>query len=318
MHHKRSEVAEWRGECHERPWSLSWSVWRHRAWTSESGGYFNSLEVKRRTIKKDWNNCWKKRTFRQLIKRHTEQKVAENDKLDFNAELEGTRDAIHRWFGAIRNCFDYFAVCSGSEMQIKLNVYMELLNSWKVLDEGTPGSTRLDCEHYFKIANIESADHQEDNDDDLLEVKRKLLAVGKSKAVNDVKRKSLVLDTAAAQALKDDMNDDHALMRFEFLEVLLRIGLGKYGEEEPSIATALQRLMFDHVAPAMEKISAQPGPLSLPPAGVSYRDGWRKESCYSQLVDAAFKGTYMLHDAKPIHYGHLFTAAFEKLCPFKV
>jgi hypothetical protein len=198
MHSKRSPIAEWRGECHQRPWSLAWSVWRQRPLVTESGSYFNSLKVRRRAIKRDWNNCWKKRTFRQLITKTIEATVASDPlNVKYEEELQGTRDAIHRWFGAIKNCFDYWAgedtarthththmhscthththmhscthththtrihtlaACSGSEMQIKLNVYMELLQQWEVMDENRDGCCRLDCEHYFAIANIESAD----------------------------------------------------------------------------------------------------------------------------------------------------------------
>lgn len=47
------------------------------------------------------------------------------------------------------------------------------------------------------------------------------------------------------------MNDDNALVRFEFIEVLVRIAKGRYIEtgEETQIALALEKLLQEKILP---------------------------------------------------------------------
>jgi hypothetical protein len=59
------------------------------------------------------------------------------------------------------------------------------------------------------IANIESADILDEGADGGIQIGRNA-STGLSGAM---RRRSLMLDTAATQAQKDDLNDDHALMR---------------------------------------------------------------------------------------------------------
>ena len=52
-----------------------------------------------------------------------------------------------------------------------------------------------------------------------------------------------------------DGNDDRALIRFEFLEILVRIVRGKYIEtqKETSLAEGLERLIREHIVPMHDK-----------------------------------------------------------------
>ena len=53
---------------------------------------------------------------------------------------------------------------------------------------------------------------------------------------------------------EQDGNDDRALIRFEFLEILIRIVRGKYIEtkKELTIADGLERLITEHILPTKD------------------------------------------------------------------
>ena len=54
------------------------------------------------------------------------------------------------------------------------------------------------------------------------------------------------------EEIDQDNNDDFALNRFEFMEILVRIAKGKYmdfGGKEKSISYALMKLMQSHILP---------------------------------------------------------------------
>ena len=53
------------------------------------------------------------------------------------------------------------------------------------------------------------------------------------------------------EALNQDQNDDNALIRFEFLEIIIRLAKGKYLEtgRESSIVLAVQKTLTNHILP---------------------------------------------------------------------
>ena len=86
-----------------------------------------------------------------------------------------------------------------------------------------------------------------------------------------------------------DNNDDFALNRFEFLEILIRIARGKYmdfGGTEKSISYALMKLMQSHILP----MASQSLPLQ------SWRDDelWTLE--VNDLLEVNLRGIKKLYD----------------------
>ena len=106
----------------------------------------------------------------------------------------------------------------------------------------TQGCTRVDIDQYFKAANIESADFEPDDDEEGVTLDGHFVT----------------LESHEGQEAQDDLNDDNALMRFEFVEVVLRLAIGHYlrqytkqGHEVP-LAAAFDSFVLNHIQPVLK------------------------------------------------------------------
>jgi hypothetical protein len=82
--------------------------------------------------------------------------------------------------------------------------------------------------------------------------------------------------------MDDDTNDDNALMRFEFLEICVRIAFAKYldkiGDHSDSVGEFCKKNLKTH----------------LPPAAIHDRDAFRRDNLYVEGVDRTVKPQYFL------------------------
>ena len=83
------------------------------------------------------------------------------------------------------------------------------------------------------------------------------------------------------EEVDQDNNDDNALNRFEFLEILLRIARGKYMDygKETQLAYALMKLLQTYILPMVPKL----WPLQ----------SWRNEQLWSTEVNEFVLANYL-------------------------
>mmetsp|Transcript_13233 Transcript_13233/g.20160 ORF Transcript_13233/g.20160 Transcript_13233/m.20160 type:complete len:383 (-) Transcript_13233:290-1438(-) len=76
-------------------------------------------------------------------------------------------------------------------------------------------------------------------------------------------------------SMEADVNEDRALMRFEFVECMIRIAAKKYENQTEYLNEAVERLMNEHLL------------AKLPPEALHDRDDWRRRRLYNRECDSA-------------------------------
>lgn len=128
-------------------------------------------------------------------------------------------EALVGFYGSASSIFTYYAALSVTGVfHMHLNQYSQCLDDAKIPDADSKGCRKSDCDTMFILCN-----YVEDKNDKLLK----------------------------------EVNNDNALMRYEFLEVLVRIAVAKYGkgfapEGEPlTLAGSLKHLFKTNILPNM-------------------------------------------------------------------
>eukprot|EP00935_MAST-01C_sp_MAST-1C-sp1_P000140 g140.t1 len=219
----------------EKPkWTLPMSVWAPRLTLSESKDFYDSDKVWKRSFKTDWRRMWRKPSFRNLILRA----CGGNEK-----EVEEIKEEIQEDYRLMVRCFEYYACASGGDgFMVKLNAYSDFLDDCcipqeKVIDEetGEPKETDANGERIYPMSRSAL-------DTIFLACN---LEVPNGKGVDD-RRSSIDYDADNKQ------NDDRSLMRFEFVEALMRIALAKFipegtPPEEINASEVIDLLLQRHI-----------------------------------------------------------------------
>ncbi|KAK9825957.1 hypothetical protein WJX74_001162 [Apatococcus lobatus] len=132
------------------------------------------------------------------------------------AALREVKDALAVHAETLRSVFMFYA-CGGSAdtYHLSLNSFTAFLDDCKIPDADSPNIKRSDCDTIFIVANFQP-------------------------------------DKRAPAAL---VNDEHALMRFEFLEAVVRLAVAKYGKGQAteSVAEAVKMLMDKNITPNLQQ-----------------------------------------------------------------
>eukprot|EP00854_Cymbomonas_tetramitiformis_P001251 gene1251-1829_t len=155
------------------------------------------------------------------------------------------KDLIKKHYHILVSVFEYYAALgSGSPFHIQLNAYTTFLEDCQIPSSESQFCKRSDCDTTFIVANY------------VAEKKGKVYEV----------------------------NDEHALMRFEFLEVLIRIAISKYGkgQETEDPMGALEILIEKNILPNVPKIAQ------------TNTDDHRKNRLYFEEVDIIYKANVNL------------------------
>ena len=188
------------------------SVFANRIEEADSGSYYDD-EVLRDMLMCDWERLTEQAVVRDYIARRHMEGDAYGSEAKTKLLLNKILDELMPHRAHIYNTFDFYAVMgSGSDItQIQLNQFTDLLDDCNIPDKASVSCNRAALDRIFIATN------REDDQDD---------------------------QTA-------DVNDDSSLMRFEFLEIFVRIAIAKYIESGQSndAVTSVRKLMAEHFAP---------------------------------------------------------------------
>jgi len=227
----------------KKKWTLWDSIWVPRAKgpiACESKDFFDSAKVIKRQFNLDWSRCIEKNMFKKFLTKLV-MKATGGTEDDAAAEIEEIKGELWEDFNTISACFDFYSACSsGDGFEIKLNAFSDFLDDCEIPDSGK----NAPCNQMVLDTIFKAVNYEEDKKSDLSSV-----------------------------------NDDHALMRMEFLEAAVRIGLAKYYPHkctDPS--EAINKLSVDNILPNLES------------AATHDKNKWRQERLYTEDMDNVYRG----------------------------
>lgn len=227
---------------------------------ADAKDFFDNDHVIERMFQKDWVRVARQDRFYNYIRREG-KKAAEKTAHpggDGGGDKDGGGDETEKVFKdletlmvtsyrQIAGAFTYYAsLGSGSLGGLQLNEYTEFLENCKIPDANSKSIKRSDCDTLFI-----TADFVEDKKSD-----------------------------------EAEHMEGGALLRFEFLEVIIRIAVAKFGEAPDAVEAAavygkglvgyMRRLLVDNIM------------ANLPPVAAELSDEFRNTRLYNSDVDQAF------------------------------
>lgn len=199
------------------PLNLENSVFSRRKMECDGKAYLDTEKVSQRRLHMDWERATGKNIFRKAIIRQMANDT--ETKHDLDTELTELRVVFEEHYTLITKVFDFYSCALG---QAGNGAYMMKVNAWYKFcqDSGLADPDSLHCKKQdldvlFKVTNFEEGD--------------------KSSTENKI-------------------NCDVSLMRFEFVEILIRAAMAKYGNGQHTwdASTALVMLIQNDIIPNMD------------------------------------------------------------------
>jgi hypothetical protein len=205
----------------KEPWSLYTSVWMTRQFESETREFTGSRTVVRRMFHQDLENCWSKKSFREYMVdamglANPHMTFAEVNKMPDFQELRGH---LFEGYDGMLSLFAYYSALSGHpQLQVTLETFKKMVDELNIPDNF--GASKDVLSIMFRASNVIQRTEEQ---------AMKLAAMGGGMGVQ---RKGSVLEAAGMPKKLERkgsvMNDDVALMRFEFVELVIRLAVVKY------------------------------------------------------------------------------------------
>lgn len=224
------------------PWNIDFSIFAPRKRESDARDYYDNDRVNRKRLETDWKRTVKKSRFRKLVARADAGASADPSELE--EELEEIKAALVRQYDVICRAFSYFCL-SGQAIgescySMSLNQYSAFLQDAEIPDQSSKECKMKDLDTMFISTNFE-----DDKRDETAEV-----------------------------------NDDLALMRFEFLEIFVRIAVAKYGKGQAT----------DDVSDAVDILAERSIQPCLCPEAALDANVFRRERLYCEEVAEVLEG----------------------------
>ncbi|KAF5826985.1 hypothetical protein DUNSADRAFT_1559 [Dunaliella salina] len=177
-------------ERQEQGWRLEDSIFMKRVKENDAHNVYDTPEVLDKQFETDWSRVSSKVRFRKLV---TRQDTGLRDQAELDRELKEVHDELQKRFTAIRASFIYFSSFSGSTssdsmLEMGLMEFHRFARQCCISDPKVPGIRPSDIDTMFISTNYE-----EDS-----------------------------------QTQESEANDDNALVRFELLEIIVRMAIGKF------------------------------------------------------------------------------------------
>eukprot|EP00200_Dunaliella_tertiolecta_P007620 CAMPEP_0202380154 /NCGR_PEP_ID=MMETSP1127-20130417/27386_1 /ASSEMBLY_ACC=CAM_ASM_000462 /TAXON_ID=3047 /ORGANISM="Dunaliella tertiolecta, Strain CCMP1320" /LENGTH=1087 /DNA_ID=CAMNT_0048978807 /DNA_START=79 /DNA_END=3342 /DNA_ORIENTATION=+ len=238
-------------------WRLEDSIFMKRVKENDARNAYDTPEVVDKQFETDWSRVSSKVRFRKLV---TRQDSGLRDQAELDRELREVHDELQKRFTAIRASFIYFSSFSGSTasdsmMEMGLMEFHRFARHCKISDPKVPGIKPSDIDTMFISTNYE-----EDS-----------------------------------QTQESEANDDNALVRFELLEIIVRMAIGKF--IVPKVLTDVS----DSVAHMFENF-IEP---SLPAVAKTDPNSFRRDRFYCKEMEMEIvkhwellQATFKLYKAK--------------------
>ncbi|KAG2452449.1 hypothetical protein HYH02_002691 [Chlamydomonas schloesseri] len=224
-------------------WTLDESMFAQRKKENEARDLFDTEKVHNQQLSLDWQRVVSKTRFRKMVARG--DLGVKNGGQRLEEELGEVRQELEKHAGLIRSAFTYYSMSAGGItssdiLQMGANVWLNFCNDAGIVHPTQRGCTVQDLQTIFISVNFEEES-----------------------------------ETAEAEA-----NDDDAMMRFEFMEGIVRAAFGKY------IASKQLTDMSDAVARLLAEICECP---DLPPEARVDPNDFRCNRFYTEQVEAVLK-----------------------------
>jgi hypothetical protein len=216
-------------------WKLETSVWKERPTMNDGKGFVNNGELYKKALNRDWRRLMNEDRFFRFVDREDAggQENAHGQEETVEDELEEVKEVLFAWAGPLLRMFDYYclqgAAASNSNdnsaFAVSENAYHGMCIDLKLVDKRK--CTKSFLSNVFVQVNVEADDGG---------------GGGTGNGPPDPSVKQV--------AAQNFVNEDRALMRFEFVEAIVRIAVCKYKEDcNGDVSEALELLMHNHVDP---------------------------------------------------------------------
>eukprot|EP00239_Pterosperma_sp_CCMP1384_P006610 CAMPEP_0197846288 /NCGR_PEP_ID=MMETSP1438-20131217/3054_1 /TAXON_ID=1461541 /ORGANISM="Pterosperma sp., Strain CCMP1384" /LENGTH=604 /DNA_ID=CAMNT_0043457875 /DNA_START=30 /DNA_END=1845 /DNA_ORIENTATION=- len=132
--------------------------------------------------------------------------------------LKELKKCMHKHYATINSAFNFYATQgSGSPFHVQLNAYTCFLDDTQIPSSDSKFCKRSDCDTTFIVAN-----YQADKKSDLAKI-----------------------------------NEDHGLLKFEFMEVIMRMAVMKHGKDQATtdVIEAIDMLFDQQISPNIPQIA---------------------------------------------------------------
>jgi len=244
------------------PWKMEASVFAPRKQESDAKDFVDTEHVISRMFQKDWVRVVRQDRFFNYIRRESKKaalklKLPDRDSDSDNVDAEITTEQVFKDLEAllvstyriVAAAFVYYAsLGSGSVGGLQLNEYTEFLDNCKIPEPESRYIKRGDCDTLFITADY-------------------------------------VEDRASDEAAHMESN---ALLRFEFLEVVIRISVAKYADAPDADDAAAAHGHGHGVVGCLRRLLEENLVPNLPPIAAELSDDFRTSRLYTREVDEAF------------------------------
>jgi len=194
--------------------------------------------------KKTFELDWKRCCGKKTFRAFLKKYVGEGPEAD--KETAEIKKEVWEDYDVITHAFDFYAACSrGSGFSVKLNAYSDFLDDCFIPEENSQHCSRQVMDTIFVVTNAE--------DDD-------------------------------ACAKENKANADRELMRFEWVEMLVRVAFAKYVDtghvDDPS--EAIDEMCDSNILAHLE------------PAAAQHRNDFRNDRLYNEEVDDIYRPKLLL------------------------
>jgi len=223
------------------PWNIDHSIFGPRRFESDAKDYYDNDKVNARRLNLDWSRVTAKERFLKLIA--SADAGAKADMNELKQELEEIKEAMLRNYNTICRGFSYFCLTGQGVGEVcysmSLNQYSAFLQDAEIPDKKSKACKMSDLDTIFITTNFE-------------EEKKGELA---------------------------EANDDLALMRFEFLEIIVRIAIAKFG----------RGVETDDVSDAVDILCQRCVDPNLCPEAVIDNNEFRRDRLYREEIAEIFE-----------------------------
>ncbi|GIL52460.1 hypothetical protein Vafri_8339 [Volvox africanus] len=228
--------------CKESSWNVDESLFAQRKKESESHELYDTEKVRLQQLNVDWKRVVSKARFRRMVSKG--DLGVKEDGQSLEEELGEVREELQRQSDFIRAAFIYYSMTSPGAGATSAECLQMSPSSWLAFchDAGIVGKgcTGMDMQNIFVAVNFEEESETE--------------------------------ESAA--------NDDDGMVRFEFMEGLIRVAFVKY------IHTKRMTDASDALGMLLEEVVASP---SLPPEARVNPNEWRRTRFYTPDVEEVIK-----------------------------
>ncbi len=219
----KKEVAKERGPSHL--WDDS--IWKDRPKMNDGKDFLDDGQLYRKALNKDWRRLMNEDRFFKFVDReddHAQASHLKDEEVEtVEDEMDEVKEALFDWAGPLLRMFDFYCLQGAAStnsndttaFSVSENCYHSMCVDLQFVDKKC---SKAFLSRVFVQVNVEAED---ENGTD-----------------------------AKGRAQQNMINEDRALMRFEFIEAIVRVAVQKYKEAAGGdVSDAVILLMKNHVDP---------------------------------------------------------------------